>query len=829
MDPVFFDTTLLNVGFALLLIALAFVGAPFLVWSAAVLGFMWLHGASYEVLGITAAVFLSFIIPVIRQNLYSRIVMAVITKVLPKISETEMVALKAGNVWAEQEFFSGRPDFKRLRSEVYPELTPEERAFLEGPVETLCKAVDEYQIWKTKELPQAAWDIIKKEKFLGMIIPKEYGGLGFSAKAHSEVIQKLASRSIPLAITVMVPNSLGPAELLNHYGTDEQKKRYLPTLATGEEIPCFALTEPGAGSDAGGVVSSGVVFKGEDGQLYLRLNWNKRWITLAAISTVLGLAFRLRDPDHLLGDDEDPGITCALIPSKTPGVILGQRHDPLGVPFFNCPTQGKDVVVPIDAIIGGPKNAGKGWQMLMESLAAGRGISLPAQSIGGAKVVARVTSAHSVIRKQFGVSIGVFEGVEEPLARIAGTTYFLDAMRNYTLGAIDKGAKPPVVTAISKYQATEGFRRLINDGMDIRGGSAITRGPRNVLANAYIAAPIGITVEGANILTRTLMIFGQGALRAHPFVFREVDAANSKDVKAFDGAFWGHIGHVVRNSVRSVLLSLSRGYLAWPGVWGKGLTRYYQRLSWASASFALFTDLSMATLGGSLKMKEKITGRFADILSYLYIAMATLKRFEAEGFREEDRPLLDWSMEYCFYEIQKGFDGLFANFKSPMPVVGPVIGWKFRHLLRVWGAFNAIGVGPTDEQGSEIARLLQKPGEWRDRLTQGIFLDQDPQNAIARLDHTLELVREAAQVQKKLRKAVRAKQIAKSKDTRKLAEEALSKNLITQAEADLLEKAEAAREDAIQVDAYTLDSYMGFVLGASGAAMSTNPSAVAKK
>ncbi|RYZ66623.1 MAG: acyl-CoA dehydrogenase, partial [Proteobacteria bacterium] len=416
-----------------------------------------------------------------------------------------------------------------------------------------CAAIDDWKMWETREIPPAAWEIVKKEKFLGMIIPKEYGGLGFSALAHSEVIQKLSSRSVAMSIMVMVPNSLGPAELLVHYGTDEQKKRMLPALANGEDVPCFGLTEPNAGSDASSITSNGVLFKGDDGKLYIRLNWNKRWITLASIATTIGLAFRLRDPNNLLGKGEDLGITAGLIPAKTQGVVIGRRHDPLGVPFHNCPTQGKDVVVSVDTIVGGLAGVGRGWQMVNECLAAGRGISLPAQSVGGGKMVMRVVSAHASVRKQFGVPIGMFEGIEEPMARIGGYTYLMEAARRYTLGAIDKGLKPSVITAMAKYNQTELARKIINDGMDVMGGAGISRGPKNLLAHLYIGTPIGITVEGANILTRTLIIFGQGALRGHPYAFDVAVSIGEKNVKNFDRAFFGMFGNIIRNMFRSVV------------------------------------------------------------------------------------------------------------------------------------------------------------------------------------------------------------------------------------------------------------------------------------
>jgi acyl-CoA dehydrogenase len=753
------------------------------------------------IFGVVLAIVVAIlVIRPLRRALVSSTIMKILGPIMPAVSETERTAIEAGSVWAEAELFSGKPDFKKLMNEPWPQLTAEERAFLDGPVEELCRVVDDWQVWESRELPQAAWEIIKHEKFLGMIIPKEFGGLGFSALAHSEVIQKLATRSIPLCITVMVPNSLGPAELLAHYGTDEQKRRLLPRLATGEEIPCFALTEPNAGSDAGSITSSGVVFKGEDGKLYLRLNWNKRYITLAAISTILGLAFKLRDPENFLGLGEEPGITCALVPTDVPGVVIGRRHDPLGTPFYNCPTQGHDVVVPIDAIIGGAEWAGKGWRMLTESLAAGRGVSLPAQSTGGTKLGARVVSAYASVRKQFGLPIGKFEGIEEPVARIAGYNYLLEAMRKFTLGAIDQGSKPAVVTAMAKYNATEIGRKVINDAMDVAGGSGISRGPRNLLAHFYIAAPIAITVEGANILTRTLIIFGQGALRAHPFALKEVEAIAARDLVAFDRAFWGHIGHIVRNLFRSFVLSLTRGALASSPVSGP-TAKYYRKLSWASATFAIMSDIAMGALGGSLKLKEKLTGRFADALSWMFIGTAVLRRYEAEGRRREDLPFVEYSMNLALHEIQKAFDGIFAN----LPVPG--LTWFFRGPLYAWSHLNALAREATDRQTHKLASLMMTDSEQRVRLTEGIYLPRDPSEHLALLEETFAVVKRAEEVDRKVRAAVKAKKLAKAKG-RVLYDSALSAGVIDAAEHALLARSEELRNEAIQVDDFSQDEYL---------------------
>jgi acyl-CoA dehydrogenase len=564
-------------------------------------------------------------------------------KLLPKISDTERAAIEAGNAWVEQEFFRGKPDFDRILSATYPQLSPEIQAFLDGPVEQVCQMASDWDIYERQDLPSEVWATLKHERFFGMMIPKEFGGLGFSNLAYSAVMVKLASRSFTHVATVGVTNSLGPAKLLLRYGTNEQKARYLPHLAIGEEIPCFALTEPNAGSDAASLTSEGEVFRGEDGKLYLKLNWHKRYITLGAIASLLGLAFRLTDPHNLLGKGKEPGITCALVPTDTPGVVIDQRHDPMGVPFYNSPTAGHDVILPIDHIIGGVEQAGQGWKMLMQTLAAGRGVSFPASCTGVAKLVTRVAGAHSVVRQQFGLSIGRFEGIEEPLARIGGLTYLLDAVRLYTCGAVDDGEQPAVVSAIAKATTTELARRIVLDGMDILGGSGICRGPRNLLANIYTAMPIAITVEGANILTRSLMIFGQGAIRCHPYVYGEIQALESGNVAALDRLLWPHLGSMVANGWRSLWLSWTHARWAKAPVDGP-TAPYYRKLAWASAHFALLTDLALLTLGGSLKRREKLSGRFADLLAWQYLAVATLRRYEAEG---QPRQIYRWCIGLC--------------------------------------------------------------------------------------------------------------------------------------------------------------------------------------
>ena len=790
-----------TVAAVLLVAVLGYTGARLWLWGLLLVGILYAAGASLAAIGVVAAIVLAFVTIPVRRNLFTRPLMALIGRLglLPAISDTEEVAIQAGTVWVEGELFSGRPNWKRILESPYPQLSPEEQTFLDGPVEELCHLVDEWHVWVNREFPPEAWDLIHREKFFGMIIPEAYGGLGFSAMANSAVVQKLQSRCSPMATTVMVPNSLGPAELLIHYGTQEQRDHFLPKLADATYIPAFALTEPQAGSDAGAIAAEGVLFRNDAGDIMIRLNWEKRYITLAAVAHVLGLAFKLRDPDNLLGHGEELGITCALVPADTPGIVRGRRHDPLGVPFVNAPFEGHDVIVPLSAIIGGESGAGRGWRMLMESLAAGRGISLPASALGSAKRVFLVASAHAAVRRQFGLPIGKFGGIEEPLARIGGFTYLMDAVRIYTLGAIDKGAAPAVVTAMVKYHLTELGRKMVMDGMDILGGNAISGGPRNLMASVYLSNPIAITVEGANILTRTLMIFGQGAIRCHPWAYKEIVALQQKDIRGFDRSFWGHIGHVFRNAIRSQVLAATRGYISRLPVRGPA-RKYVRRLNWVSASFAFLADVAMGTLGGSLKREEKLTGRFADIFSWMYLGAATIRRFEAEGRRKEDLPYFQWSMEYALREIQFGFEGLLKNMHVPgltWFIRGPAY-WIHRTIT--------FGRGPTDRMGHQVAQLMQIPSDQRRRMTEGVYLPQDEGEALGRLEAALKLANRAQTVEAKVYAAIRKGQLqSRPKPTR--MDRAQAAGVITGAELALINQANAACLDAIQVDEFDLDSY----------------------
>ena len=784
-------------------VAFAYCGAPLAFYLLAFAFYFLKFDFSAGFWIVYVALSLVFALPFIRSVVVTKFIVGAIKKLglLPKISETEKIALTSGTVWVDGQLFSGKPDFKWIFAQKYPHLTKEEQSFLDNEVEEVCKMCVDYDVQRLRDLPANVWQYLKDKKFFGMIIPKEYGGLGFSAYFHSSVIQKLASRSVPLAITAMVPNSLGPAELLLHYGTKEQRDHYLPRLADGRELPCFALTEPTAGSDATSIISNGVLFKDADGLVKIKLNWNKRYITLGAVATVIGVAFQLRDPDRILFDHEDAGITCALVPHDTPGVRQGRRHDPLSTPFVNSPLNGENVVIGLEAVIGGQSGLGKGWKMLMECLAAGRGISLPSTGCGGSKFVVRAISAYAAIRQQFGTAIGKFEGVEEVLARIVGRTYTIEALRSFTAGAIDSGSKPAVVTAIAKYHATEIFRQVINDGMDIMGGRAIIKGPRNLLANAYFSTPISITVEGANIMTRSLMHFGQGAIMCHPYAYAEVEALEKNDVKAFDAAFFAHIKHLLRNFVRSIALSITRGHLVCSSCQPQPeiVKKYQRKLAWASASFAFLADVAMARFGGDLKRKEKLNGRFGDILSALYLSVCVLKKFIEEGAKKEDEVVVEYAMKELLGKAQQGFDGIYQNLFSGF---GKIILWPFA----LWSRFNAFACPANDALGHNVAKNILKNGEFRDSLTAGIFVSQDKNDNLGRLENALKLYERSAGAIEKIKLAIRNKTLPR-KRVEDLAQLAQEKSIISVSEFAMLQESFAAVLDAMQVDEYSLEEY----------------------
>ncbi|MDA0151841.1 acyl-CoA dehydrogenase FadE [Vibrio sp. Makdt] len=744
-----------------------------------------------------------FAVPAIRQTLISQKALSVFKKVLPAMSQTEKEALEAGTVWWEAELFKGKPEWKKLQNIADPKLSEAEQAFLDGPVNTVCEMVNDYQVThELADLPPEVWQYLKDHKFFAMIIKKKYGGLEFSAYAQSLVLQKLTGVSSVLSSTVGVPNSLGPGELLQHYGTEEQRNHYLPRLAEGKEIPCFALTSPEAGSDAGSIPDYGVVCKGEwqgEEVLGMRLTWNKRYITLAPVATVLGLAFKLRDPDGLLGDQQDLGITCALIPTDLKGVEIGNRHFPLNVPFQNGPTQGNDIFVPIDFIIGGQKMAGQGWRMLVECLSVGRGITLPSNSTGGIKTAALATGAYARIRRQFKQPIGRMEGVEEPLARLGGNAYVMDAASNLTVAGIDLGEKPSVISAIVKYHCTHRGQRSIIDAMDIVGGKGICLGPSNFLARGYQGSPIAITVEGANILTRSMIIYGQGAIRCHPYVLNEMEAAYSESSDAldkFDSALAGHVSFTLSNLVRSLWFGLTDGRGSDTPTpensTDKQTKRYYQQLNRYSANLALLSDISMAVLGGSLKRRERLSARLGDILSQLYLGSATLKRFESEGSNVEDLPLVHWGMQDCLRQTEVAIDEFLANF--PNPVVG-------RLLRVVLMPFGRIRRAPNDKLDSQVAHILQTPSETRSRIGRGQYLADTQYNAVGKIEKALEVILQAEPLFDKVCKETHQKRAFLRLDL--VAQLGLEKGILTEQEAALLESAEQHRLYTINVDDFS--------------------------
>jgi acyl-CoA dehydrogenase len=685
----------------------------------------------------------------LRKALISRPFLKTYLRLLPSMSPTEREALSAGTVWWDGELFTGKPDWKKLLGTPGARLQPHEQAFFDGPVRELCAMTDDFDVTHRRaDLPPEVWEFIKSRGFFAMIIPRRYGGLELGTWAQSCVLTRLASRSITLASTVAVPNSLGPAELLVHYGTDAQREHYLPRLARGEEIPCFALTSPRVGSDAASITDTGIVTRGQwEGRevVGIRLNFDKRYITLAPVATVVGLAFRLFDPDHLIGDVEDIGITCALLPRNTPGITIGRRHFPLNIPFQNGPIQGRDVFVPLDVIIGGTAMAGKGWRMLIEQLSVGRCISLPASASGGAVTAAWAAGAYARIRRQFGLPIGRFEGIEQLLARIAGTTYIMNAARAVTTGAIDSGEKPAVPAAILKYHVTEMGRQVGNDAMDVHGGKGIMLGPRNYLARGYQAAPIGITVEGANVLTRNLIIFGQGAIRCHPYVLKEMQAAREPDrrkaVDDFDRARFGHVGFALSNAVRSLVMAIT--FARFEPAPGSGPEkRYFQHIERFSASFAFATDVAMLSLGGYLKKKESLSARLGDVLSFMYLASMVLKRHHDQGAPAEDLPIVEWACRSLLYRAQEQLHDFLRNFPN-RPLAG-----LMRVLIFPRGRTY---FAPSDALGARLADLLMTPGPARDRLCEEAYRDAGGGNPLHDLQQALEMSLMAEPLEKRLR------------------------------------------------------------------------------
>jgi acyl-CoA dehydrogenase len=790
-------------GTAAALIALSWAVALMPLWANIALTF------------VAIVVALPLAVPRLRRALISDALLEVFRKVMPPMSQTEREAIEAGTVWWDGELFSGRPDWKKLLSLPAPKLNPDEQRFLDDEVETLCAMVSDWETTNVyRDLPAHVWQYIKDKGFLGMIIPKEYGGLGFSAYAHSQVITKLSTRSGTVAVTVLVQNSLGPGELLLHYGTDEQKRHYLPRLARGLEIPCFALTNPYAGSDAAAIPDHGTVCWGEHAGkrvLGLRVSWDKRYITLGPVATLLGLAFHAYDPDHLAGDKDDLGITCALIPTSHPGVDIGRRHMPLNAVFQNGPNSGENVFIPMDWVIGGQPMLGRGWRMLMECLAAGRGISLPSSNTGMAKLAVRTTGAYARVRTQFKTPIGKFEGIEEPLARMGGNLYVMDATRVLTASAVDLGEKPAVLSGIAKYHITERARQVINDAMDIAGGKGICMGPSNFLGAAYMQIPVSITVEGANILTRSLIIFGQGAIRCHPYVLKELSAANDDDAakasEAFDRAMWGHVGFAVSNTVRTLVMGLTGSHFVHvPDAVAPSTRRYYQQLTRFSAALAFLADVSMGSLGGALKRKETLSARLGDVLSSLYLCSATLARFEREGRQEADAPLMHWAIWDAMFKAQNAFEGVISNF--PNRAISAFV----RRIVFPLGRPYVV---PSDKLGHEVARLMIEPSPTRDRLTLPMHLPTTEGEPIADIERALAATIAAEPIEAKLKTAAKAgtlgTALAPGEGIEELAARAVSAGVIGADEARTLVQQRALVAKVIKVDDFGQDLGAGMM------------------
>lgn len=747
-------------------------------------------------LGTCFSLFMS--ITPLRKAVVSKKIMGLLHGIVPSMSSTEREALEAGTISWEGDVFSGAPDYEKLLKLPTVTLTDEEQAFLDGPVNELCRMIDDWDITHNRaDMPKEMWDFIAKNKFWAMIIPKEYGGLGFSASAQVAILVKIYGRSVSVATTVSVPNSLGPGELLLEYGTQAQREYYLPRLATGEEIPCFALTGPNAGSDAASLPDTGVVCKQMvDGEevVGIRLNWNKRYITLAPVATLLGLAFRLFDPENILGKGEDIGITCALIGVDTPGVTTGRRHFPLNTALMNGPTQGKDVFIHLDDVIGGEAMVGQGWRMLMDCLSAGRAISLPSSAMAGGQLCASTCGAYARVRQQFNQSISKFEGIEEPLARIAGNAYIIDASLTMAAAAIDNGEKPAVVGAILKYHATERGRAMSMDAMDIHGGKGICLGPNNYLGRGYQSAPIGITVEGANILTRSLIIFGQGAVRCHPYVHDEMESIRNKDLSAFDKAFWGHGAFTIANLVRSFFLGLTdgRGSRA-PKSLAK---RHYKMLNRYASSLAFMSNFAMGIMGGELKRREKISARLGDILSSLYLASAVLKRFHDDGEPEEDKALVDWSCLQLFYDCEVAMANIIANFPGKPYAI------FLRCISMPMGRKRTI---PRDNLGHKLAKILTTPGAARDRLTRFVFRESIDNCPVGKLEEGFRYICSIEALEKKFMKAWKSGDLLELTALQRI-EEALQKGFISNEEAEMLRKAEGYRQYIIAVDDFSSDA-----------------------
>lgn len=747
-----------------------------------------------------------FVLPELRRKWFSAPLFAWFQRTLPPLSQTERDAIDAGTVWWDGELFSGRPNWNTLLAYPKAQLSEEEQAFIDGPTEQLCAMVSDWQISQDLDLPPEAWAFIKEQGFFALIIPKAYGGKGFSAYAHSQVAMKLATRSGDLASTVMVPNSLGPAELLLHYGTEAQRNHYLPRLARGDEIPCFALTGPLAGSDAGSMPDTGIVCKGQwqsQEVLGLRLNWEKRYITLGPVATLLGLAFKAYDPEHLLGDIDDLGISLALIPTDTPGVEIGKRHLPLGAAFMNGPNSGKDVFIPLDYLIGGQAMLGKGWMMLMNCLSVGRSISLPAVGTGAAKYTSLVTGQYARIREQFNVPLAAFEGIQESLARIAGNAWLMDSARILTAKAVDLGEKPSVLSAILKYHLTERGRECIQHAMDVHGGKGIIMGPNNYLGRNWQGAPIFITVEGANILSRNLMIFGQGAIRCHPFVLKEMALAGREDhdqaLKEFDALVLRHISFAMGNAASTLILGLGLGHFEKAP--GDALSQgYFRALNRQAAAFALLADLCMMLLGGSLKRRERLSARLGDVLSHLYLSSAALKHYYDQASPDHLQPLLRWAMEENLGQSEKALDRLLDNFPNRF------LGCALRLLVFPFGRRHT---GPSDELDAEVAALIGRAqgDPALEALLSGCYRPENAEDPVGALHHASQQLVASEPLQHTLHQALKSGQVVPAPGQSPI-DAALQAGVLQASEALTLHAAERARRRVIDVDAFDKDALL---------------------
>ena len=695
----------------------------------------------------------------LRRDMLSKPFLGMFKKMLPPLSETEKEAIDAGTVWWDGQLFSGNPNWNSLLRIEKPALSEHEKAFIDGPVTELCRMADAWKVnhdWNV--IPEYIIQYVRDNGFLGMIIPRQYGGLEFSAVAQSEVLVKLSNTGAAITYLVAVPNSLGPGELLVKYGTEEQKDFYLPRLSSGKEIPCFALTAPLAGSDATSIPDTGVVCRGMwEGKeiIGMKLNFSKRYITLAPIATLVGLAFKLQDPDHLIGDVDDYGITCALLPRDTEGMKIGRRHLPIGDAFLNGPIEGEGVFVPLDYIVGGTEMAGKGWRMLVNCLSVGRCITLPTGGAAYAKRAILGTSAYSSLRKQFGVPLKNFEGVQKPLARMAGLGYIVNAARIHTIQSIDNGEKPSVPSAITKYHCTEMGRQCAIDAMDIHAGKAVMKGPKNYVASGYESVAVAITVEGANILTRNLMIFGQGATRSHPYVLREMELAQQESsdevIAEFDDVLFKHIGYSITNAVRALSFALTGSRIAGnPG--HQTLAPYYAHLTRFSAAFALIADVSMLSLQSRLKFMEMLSARMGDLLSNLYLASMVIKHYENEGCPEEDFPIVQWALEYLLHEYQQAFKGIVENYPNR------ILAHALKLMVFPAGMHFTL---PGDKLEKKVVEVITRDSEARERLTAGLFMEDADNNPLAHVNKVFLDSLGLEPINAKVRQAVKEKRIPK--------------------------------------------------------------------